>query len=313
MSEADVKEMTGPKPHLSRVVSIINPGAAKKKWLRRKRLHRFLRENLPGRLADVLADKGSAIRLVRDLCPHYQTIVAIGGDGTIADVFQGIKEAGKEKEVILGIIPLGSGNAFRQSLSIPKNIRKAVRTIHEGRIKNIELMDIEGRLAGFASIGATARVTQERILRQTHGLWGHVRAGTMLFKLPRWELEVELEEGVDDQGNFFDQKLLRLKALDCVVAKSNYFGYGWRIAPRASLEDSYLDITFFEMTGFRYVLLLPLIFFGLHQRRQRHFKAKKIILQGKNLPIQYHGEYLDTKDKVEIRVLPRVFRVISAR
>jgi diacylglycerol kinase (ATP) len=305
--------MTDQKPHLSRVASIINPGAAKKKWLRRKRLHRFLKKNLPGRFYDVLADKDNTIRLVHDLCPTCQTIVAVGGDGTIADVFQGIKEAGKGKEVILGIIPLGSGNAFRQSLAIPKNIRKAIRVVHEGRIKDIDLMDIEGKLAGFASIGATARVTQERILRQTHGLWGHVRAGTILFKLPRWELKAELEEGVDDQGNSFDQKILHLKAFDCVVAKSNYFGYGWRIAPRASLEDSYLDITFFEMSGLKYVLLLPLIFFGLYQRKQKHFKAKKLILQGKNLPIQYHGEYLDTKDKVEIRVLPQVLRVISPR
>lgn len=305
--------MTEPKPRLNRVASIINPGAARKKWLRRRRLHRFLKENLPGRFYDVLADKDSTIRLVRDVCPDCETIVAVGGDGTIADVFQGIKEAGREKEVILGVIPLGSGNAFRQSLAIPKNIRKAIRVVREGSIRDIELMDIEGRLAGFASIGATARVTQERIQRQTHGLWGHVRAGTILFRLPRWELEAELEEGIDDQGNSFDRKILRLKALDCVAAKSNYFGYGWRIAPQASLEDSYLDITFFEMSGFKYALLLPLIFFGLHQRRQRHFKAKKLILRGKNLPIQYHGEYLDTKDKVEIRVLPRVFRVISPR
>ncbi len=303
--------MTKAKPDPDQIATIINPDAAKKKWLRRRRLHRFLKENLPGRFYDILADKDSTIRLVRDLCLSCGTIIAAGGDGTIADVFQGIKEAGKEEDVSLGIIPLGSGNAFRQSLAIPKNIRKAMRVIRGKKQRIIELMEIEGKVAGFASIGATARVTQEKILRQTHGLWGHVGAGTILFKLPRWEIEAELGEGIDDRGNFFDQKLLRLKALDCVVAKSNYFGYGWRIAPRASLEDGYLDITFFEMSGFAYALLLPLIFFGLGQGRQKHFKAKKLVLRGENLPIQYHGEYLGTKDRVEIRLLPRVFRVIS--
>ncbi|MDH7513772.1 MAG: diacylglycerol kinase family protein [Clostridiales bacterium] len=303
--------MTERKPHLNGVASIINPEAAKKKWLRRRRLHGFLKKNLPGRFFDVLADKDNTIRLVRDLCTDCKTLIAVGGDGTIADVFQGIREAGKEKEITLGIIPLGSGNAFRQSLAIPKNIRKAIGVLHEGSTRDIELMDIGGKLAGFASIGATARVTQEKILRRTRGLWGHVRAGTILFKLPRWELEAELEEGVDDQGRSFSRKTFRLKVFDCVVAKSNYFGYGWHIAPRASLEDGYLDITFFEMSGFKYVLLLPLIFFGIWQRRQKHYKAKKLILRGKNLPVQYHGEYLDTMDKVEIRVLPRVFRVIG--
>jgi len=293
-----------------RIVSIVNPGAARKKWLRNKRLHRFLKKSLPGRVFDVLADKDSTVRLVRDLCPDCEIIVAVGGDGTVADVLQGIREAGREQDILLGIIPLGSGNAFCRSLAIPKNIHKTLRVFHEGKAKQVDLMEIEGRLAGFASIGATAKVTQEKILGRVQGFWGHVLAGTALFRMPPWELEVELEDGIDEQGKPFQQKAFRLKALDCVVAKSSYFGYGWKIAPRASLEDGLLDITFFEMSGFKYVLLLPLTFFGVTQRRLRHVKARKLVLKGKDLPVQYHGEFLGTKDRVEILVRPRAVRVI---
>jgi diacylglycerol kinase (ATP) len=302
--------MSEQQRHLRSVVCIVNPGAAKKKWLRRKRLHRYLKKNLPGQKYDQLADKDKTIELARELSSRNEMIVAVGGDGTVADVLQGIKESERGKDIILGIIPLGSGNAFRKALCIPKNVRKAIRVLHEGTAKEISLMDVEGRIAGFASIGATAQVSVEKLKYDMQGLWSHILAGRIIPRLPRWDMEVDLEDGIDNDGKNFAQKTLRLKVLDCIVAKSNYFGYSWRIAPMASLEDDYLDITFFEMSGRKYPFLLPFLYFGLYQRRQKHYKARKMIIRGKNLPIQYHGELLGIKDKVEVKVLPRVVKVI---
>lgn len=302
--------MSEQKNHLRSIACIVNPGAAKNKWLHKKRLHKYLKENLPGLKYDVLAKKENTIELARELSFRSETIVAIGGDGTIADVLQGIREAQRERDIFFGIIPLGSGNAFRKSLSIPKNVKKAIRVLYEGKAKDISLMDVEGRIAGFASIGATAIATVEKLKHDIHGFWGHVLAGRIILSLPKWDVEVELEDGVDDEGRAFARKTLRLKMLDCVVAKSNYFGYSWRIAPLASLEDDYLDITFFEMSGLKYALLLPLLYFGLYQRTQRHYKARRLTLKGKGLPIQYHGESLGIQDRVEVKVLPQAIKAI---
>ncbi len=104
---------------------------------------------------------------------------------------------------------------------------------------------------------------------------------------------------------------MSLRVLDVVVAKSNYFGYSFRIAPKASLADEYLDITFFDMKPRRYLALLPLTYLGLYQRRLRHFKAKRMVLHGRDLPVQYHGEYLGTMDRVEVRMVPQAIRVIA--
>jgi diacylglycerol kinase family enzyme len=143
------------------------------------------------------------------------------------------------------------------------------------------------------------------------GFWGHALAGLGLLSQPLWEVEVELEDGFDERGAHFDKKMLRLKILDCVVAKSNYFGYSFRIAPQASLEDEYLDVTFYEMSGRKYALLLPLTYLGLSQRRLRNFKTKRLVLRGKGLPVQYHGEFLGTRDRVEVKVVPKAIRVIA--
>ncbi len=289
---------------------IINPSAANRKWIRRKLMRKYIRENLPGQIIDSAKDKSSTIQAARHLCKDHDIIVAAGGDGTIADVIQGIIRCQDRKNVALGIIPLGSGNAFRQSMGIPKNLRKAIRCIIKGKTRQIDLLEIEGTLATFGSIGASAQITREKLKKNIPGFWGHIYAAKIMPRLTMKEQEIELIDGVDDSGERFDQIKMSLKALDCVVAKSKHFGYGWRAAPRAELDDGYVDIVFFEISGFKYMLLFPLIYFGILQRTQKHFKAKKIIFRGKNLAMQYNGELWGIKDKIEVNVIPRALRII---
>lgn len=296
---------------LENAACIINPYAARKKWSRRRDLNAFLSRNLPGEIFDTMGRKEDTVALAGRLAGSHQTIVALGGDGTIADVMQGIRQAHREKDVLLGIVPLGSGNAFRKSLLIPKNVFRAVRLLRRGRPRPVNLMEIEGQISGFSSIGATALATNTELRHKVKGLWGHVFSGLSLLKLPLWEVTAELEDGLDDLGQPFDRKTVSLRVLDVVVAKSNYFGYSFRIAPKASLADEYLDITFFDMKPRRYVVLLPLTYFGLYQRRLRHFKARRMVLHGRDLPVQYHGEYLGTMDRVEVRMVPQAIRVIA--
>ncbi|MFC2158813.1 hypothetical protein ACFLT9_13350, partial [Acidobacteriota bacterium] len=90
----------------------------------------------------------------------------------------------------------------------------------------------------------------------------------------RRKMEIELFDGEDDSEQKFDYKKLNLKVFDCVVGKTKHFGYGWRVAPEAKIDDGYIDITLFETTGLQYISFFPLIFLGLYQRTQKHFKAK---------------------------------------
>lgn len=303
--------MAKPGERLENAACIINPSAARQKWSRRRDLNRFLAANLPGRIYDSLGNKEDTIELAARLAARHPVIVVLGGDGTIADVMQGIRAAGREKDVALGIVPLGSGNAFRKSLQIPKNVRQAVRVLREGRPRPVNLMEIEGQISGFSSIGGTALATATDLRHKVKGFWGHALSGASLLSHPLWEITAELEDGLDDSGRTFDRKKVSLRIIDVVVAKSNYFGYSFRIAPRASLADEYLDITFFDMRARRYALLLPFTYFGLTQRRLLHFKAKRMVLRGKDLPVQYHGEFLGVLDTVDVKMAFQAIQVIA--
>jgi diacylglycerol kinase family enzyme len=293
----------------ARIACLINPRAANSKWLRKKKLRAYLEKKLPGEIHDVFGDTRTTVERAKKASHESEVIVAMGGDGTIADTLQGIFEAGKNRDVLFGVIPFGSGNAFRKSFGIPKNPRRAIDGLAAGVPRTIDLLEVEGRYAAFASVGATARVTGEKLQNTVEGLWGHVRAGRRLFDSPTDEKEIELYDGTDGYGPF-EHKIVRSRFFDCIVTKTNYFGYSWHVAPKARVDDGYLDVTLFELGPIKYVVLFPLIYAGLFQRRQRHFKAKRVVINGKDLPIQFNGEYLGSRDRVEFRILAKAIKLI---
>lgn len=300
-------------PNEKRLACIVNPYSANKKWKRNLLLRNYLYKNIPGQIIDNPEGKEDTIKLAKKLSEENDILIVAGGDGTIADVIQGIVRAGKEKDVVLGIIPLGSGNAFCKSMGIPKSVRKSLQIIREGYTKEIDLIDIDGTAATFASIGATAKVTEEKMRHKISGLLGHFLAARILLKTPLLEQKIDLIDGIDDGGNRFDRLILDLKVFDSVIGKTKYFGYGWKIAPLAEVDDGYVDITFFETSSTKYILFFPSIYFGAYQKTQKHYKAKKIIIRGKNLSVQYHGEVLGQKDRIEMTILPRALKVIAPR
>jgi len=294
----------------SKTTCLVNPRAANNKWERNGKLRRDLENKFPGRIRHLMGDRKNTVELAKKACDESEMIVAIGGDGTVADVLQGIYEAKKENEVAFGVIPFGSGNAFRKSLGIPKNPAKAVDVLTRGKIVKADIMEVEGRYAGFASVGAMAGVTREKLRNPVYGLLGHLLATWKIFQHPRDEKTIELVDGMDDKGRRFERKTITSNFFECVVCKTNFFGYSWRIAPRARIADGYLDITFFEFGPITFLAAFPMIYLGLFQRTQRHFKARRITIHGKSLPVQYNGEVLGELDTVTFRVLPASLRVV---
>jgi diacylglycerol kinase family enzyme len=290
---------------------IVNPAAARNKWERRKKLREYIKKNLSSEFIESHMKKDDIIESARRKSRERKIIVAVGGDGTIAHIIQGIIDSGRGGKILLGILAFGSGNAFRKSLGIPKSAKRALRILLEGKPKEIDLIDIEGKMAGFASVGATALVSQKKLQHKIQGLLGHFLASRILVKLPRKKYKIELHEGLTDDGKHFEKKLLNLRLFECVVGKTNHFGYSWKAAPHARIDDGYLDITLFETGWLRYLINFPLNYLGFFQRTQKHFKAKKIIIRGEDLPVQYNGEFLGVKDKITFKVRPRALNIIS--
>lgn len=294
----------------NKVACLINPKAANSKWLKKPRLHEKMLSILGCEVYDAFDEPRTITDKAKELCRESGVIVAMGGDGTVADIIQGVMESGRADRTGFSVIPFGSGNGFRSSFGIPRNTGKAMKLLKRGMDRKIDLLETCGRYGAFSSIGATAYVTGEKLKNPIYGLWGHLLAGVKLFVASRAPKTVVLEDGVDRNGTF-KTRTFSSPFLDCVISKTNYFGYKWLTAPGARLDDGYLDINIFEISPFFYILFFPFIYFGVYQKTfGRHYKARRAVISGKDIHIQINGEYIGCRDEVIYRVVPRALNMI---
>ena len=110
----------------------------------------------------------------------YRNFIAVGGDGTIHDVLNGIGEFVSSADGVsfsdftLAVIPVGSGNDWVKSVGVPRDMRQAVSLIAEGAVKKqdvvkvsiLDVADLEtdpvsvSYMANVAGVGLDARVCE---------------------------------------------------------------------------------------------------------------------------------------------------------
>jgi len=121
---------------LSNYFFIVNPTACRGKGSRTGEALKQLARDY-GLDFDLKVTSGPkrAIEMARNAIGNFECIVAVGGDGTINEVVNGIGETG----VTLGVIPVGSGNDFVNAIGIPKKLQQALKVLTEGSIRKLDL------------------------------------------------------------------------------------------------------------------------------------------------------------------------------
>lgn len=168
-------------------------------------------------------------------------VVALGGDGTISEVVNGLVGTG----AALGIIPRGTGGDFRRAADLPSDLQKAARHIRACDARIIDL----GRVTFTTDDGATA--TRHFINEASFGLSAEVArranasskrlgaktafVGAMLRTLVSYD-NVDVLISVDGAA------AVRRTVLLGTVGNGRYFGGGMKICPGALLDDGLLDL-----------------------------------------------------------------------
>lgn len=96
-------------------------------------------------------------------------VVAGGGDGSIGSVAAVLAGSGKA----LGVLPLGTLNHFAKDLKIPLDLPGAARTIVDGRVAEVDVGEVNGRIfINNSSIGLYPRIVRRREERREKLGWG---------------------------------------------------------------------------------------------------------------------------------------------
>jgi diacylglycerol kinase (ATP) len=189
--------------------------------------------------------KGHAIELARTAVEKgYKCLVAVGGDGTIHEVANGILQKGSADLTSLGIICTGTGSDLSRSIGISHDYDQACRNLANPKEITIDIglvqyhkkgRNLQRYFVNSAGIGFDATVVDatEKLPKYFGGTIPYLTGLIRSFLFYR-NKEVTFKIG--------DQPAQRARILSLVVANGRYFGGGMQIAPEAKLNDSLLDM-----------------------------------------------------------------------
>lgn len=192
-----------------------------------------IEETLRDRYADIdirrTEKEGDAAAFATEACLSlYDTVIAMGGDGTINEAINGLAE--QNNRPALGIIPLGTINDFARALNIPLDPYEAIAILKEQNLRPVDIGKInEHYFANVIAVGAIAeasyKVSPE--LKTRLGSLAYFMEGAKSFLSgDAIEICVEHENG-KWEGNTF---LL-------IAALTNSVGGFEALAPEANVND----------------------------------------------------------------------------
>lgn len=287
-----------------KVQAILNPRAG----LRARRALGALEQGRPawGRIAvELTRSPGHARELaVRAAQAGVELLLAVGGDGTVNEVAEGLLGS----DTALGLVPVGSGNGLARTLGIPLAPRAALRAIEEGVTRRMDVGFVNGRpFLNVAGAGLDAHVGAEFHRHGSRGgrrgVFSYVRLS--LLSVLRYEVSAFALEA---DGTRFDGR-----AYVVAFANGRQYGAGAVIAPRAALNDGRLDVVIFEEAPLPAVVVqAPRLFLGGIERFRgyRSFASARATLSAPR-PFAFHrdGEPEDDSARLEVTLRPRALRV----
>lgn len=236
---------------------------------------------------------GHGVQLATDFALRHKydakwVVVAVGGDGTLHEVLNGLHRGGGD-QIPLGYIPAGSGNDFARGINLPTQPLVALQKLLE--VQHATSLDVgayQNRLdshatlftnnvgIGFdASVVHAANAGQKDHLRKYHLESGAYVSSLIktFFKQKSFGLSVKTEK---DQHRFN-------RAFLVTTTNIKYFGGGVPIMPIADLHDGKLDLIVVEQIGvLRFVKLFgEMLTTGNHLKSSavHHFRSQRLHIQ----------------------------------
>jgi YegS/Rv2252/BmrU family lipid kinase len=301
-----------PSPRSDTVFFLVNPasdnGATGKRWP--ELAHRAARLGLSGET--LFSERpGHLIELAASAVDRGATlVVAVGGDGTLNEVVNGIAQ----KDVDLATIPLGTGMDFVRTYGIPTKFDDAVRVALDGKPRTIDAGRVRYRTWGgeeaerwFANVGSVGMsgAVAQRANGMSKALGGKA---TFFYALTRVFLEWENTEVTVK----LDDGERRGRMHDVIVANGVWHGGGMMLAPEARPDDGLFDVVFIgDVSKVDFLTTAPKIYKGKHVAHPKVEVVRSAHVEvdaAEHLPIEVEGEQVGTTPAA-FEVVPGALRV----
>ena len=246
---------------------------------------------------------GHATEIAKQLCTEgVDVVVAMGGDGTINEVANGLVGSG----VTMGVIPLGTANVFSLAFGIPSQILAACELILKGSRVPIDVGKANDRyFLCMAGIGFDAYVIKQvdRRLKRWLGPLSYILTGVAeAFRYRSNPIRFKVDDETVERRGYM-----------VVVGNIKHYGGALELIPKADPQDGYLDICCFNYRG---VWRMVRNLWGMVHKQQldpnevSYIRAKKVVVGTKSRHCMHiDAEYMGSTPAY-ISVVPGGLRVI---
>ena len=253
----------------------------------------------------------------------YDTVIALGGDGVIHEVVNGLMGRPRDARPALAILPVGSGNDFAQTLGVhdfsgrdfSALMRCRRRALDMGRIRSWSPADGTGEhtveyFDETLSVGVDAAIgLGTASLRKKTGL-----TGAALYTLSGLEQFILRYRDFPMAVSFDGTPAERIRAIVMAVQLGPTYGSGFKICPEADPTDGLLDVCY-ACGPVPRGIALPVFLSakeghhtGLPPIRNRRCRHAEFTFEGPGYPIQADGECIEAA-RLEVDILPAAIDV----
>lgn len=290
-------------------------GTMAKRWARVQEILRA--ENFEYDFA-LTERRGHATELARAaLDAGCESLVAVGGDGTLNEVVNGmIAEGGKaiNPSAMLGVITSGTGADFVRTAGLPRDPLAAARHLaHATESRVIDIGEIVYRVDGQKVHRYFANVVgmgfDGEVIERTER--GGKRAGGTIPYLTTLVTTIFSYQNKDVTLRI-DDKTVQGRMNSVIACNGRYFGGGMRVGPNATLDDGKLDVIVLgDFSVVEVLLNTPKIYNGTHLTHPKvsEYRGTTITVESKQrMLIEADGELIG-EGPATFRIIPSALKL----
>lgn len=184
----------------------------------------------------------------------YTEIILVGGDGTLVEAINGLKG----KDIMLGIIPVGSGNDFARNLDEKITIEKSIEIIINGEyvVSDIGLVNDKYfvNVTGFGIV-SDILVNMVKIKKFFGGSLAYL--ASTIYTLFSYKSKIAK---IHINNEVFERDIML-----AVVSNGKYFGGGMKISPDAKIDDGEFELVIVNKLSIpKFLWLFKRVYNGTH-------------------------------------------------
>lgn len=269
-----------------------------------------LRARLGDRLVVQLTKSARHAEELAESACDFDTVIAVGGDGVIHEVGNGLMRCKGRKRPAFGVVPVGSGNDYARTLGMSFNIEKACDQLSNAILRATDVGVVNGEFffetLSFGVDAAIALDTMERRVRTG-------KSGTALYMASGFDQLFHHLDTFDYKASF-DGIASSGRSITFAVQIGPYYGGGFKVCPNARIDDGEFSICIAHPpVGVLKAALVFLMAKGGHHTRFKPIellKARRICLEfDVEPPAQIDGERI-VGNTFDIEMHPQALNVL---